>query len=421
MKRRIFRITLAIAAAAAMCLGASSCKKKESPTFHAPVADDPGEKTGAFDVEVGKALPAWEEGVLDIHAVNSGRGECTFFIMPDGTTLVVDAGDMFGYKNASYDNVPARPNSTAIPYETYAKYMLNFLPTGHNNLDYLLVTHYHGDHVGNMSSGTRTKDAEGGYILAGVTGLYSQLPFKTIIDRSYPDYSQTAMTSDVTKMDFYTSFIDYNVKNRGLKAEKFKIGTDQQIVSNYKKNGSYPDWKVFGYARGGVYWDGSAEINKNMTAENAMSCAFLLSYGKFDYFTSGDLNNNNVCSPVAQQIGKRIEAEKCQHHMSNASPYGVEYDVYQAQVVVTQSFYVRTVQPEQAIIKGYAATQDMFFTNIDDSLTSASPDIYNPCKGINGHVVIRVASGGDKFYVYMLDDTDYEYKVKSIHGPYTCY
>lgn len=33
-------------------------------------------------------------------------------------------------------------------------------------------------------------------------------------------------------------------------------------------------------------------------------------------------------------------------------------------------------------------------------------------------IVIRVANGGGEFYVYMLDDTDFEYKVKSIHGPY---
>ena len=35
-----------------------------------------------------------------------------------------------------------------------------------------------------------------------------------------------------------------------------------------------------------------------------------------------------------------------------------------------------------------------------------------------GQIVIRVANGGGEFYVSMLDDTDFEYKVKSIHGPY---
>ena len=36
----------------------------------------------------------------------------------------------------------------------------------------------------------------------------------------------------------------------------------------------------------------------------------------------------------------------------------------------------------------------------------------------NGHIVLRVAPGGGEFYIYMLDDSDFEYRVKSIHGPY---
>ena len=48
------------------------------------------------------------------------------------------------------------------------------------------------------------------------------------------------------------------------------------------------------------------------------------------------------------------------------------------------------------------------------------PSLYAKVAAIGGHIVIRVQPGGDVFWVYMLDDTDFEYKVKSIHGPYTC-
>lgn len=48
---------------------------------------------GGGKARVGKPLPAWSEGCLDIHAVNTARGECTFLILPDGTTLTVDAGE----------------------------------------------------------------------------------------------------------------------------------------------------------------------------------------------------------------------------------------------------------------------------------------------------------------------------------------
>ena len=45
---------------------------------------NPPAESGA---EVGKTLPAWSEGSLDIHFINSGRGECTFYILPDGCIL----------------------------------------------------------------------------------------------------------------------------------------------------------------------------------------------------------------------------------------------------------------------------------------------------------------------------------------------
>jgi hypothetical protein len=39
-------------------------------------------------------------------------------------------------------------------------------------------------------------------------------------------------------------------------------------------------------------------------------------------------------------------------------------------------------------------------------------------KSQQGHVVIRVAPGGDTFKVSIIDDTDECYKVKAVYGPY---
>ena len=55
--------------------------------------------------EIGKPLPKWQEGYLDIHHINSARGECTFYILPDGTTMLVDAGE-------TTLDIPPRPNSS---------------------------------------------------------------------------------------------------------------------------------------------------------------------------------------------------------------------------------------------------------------------------------------------------------------------
>jgi hypothetical protein len=36
----------------------------------------------------------WNEGYLDIHHILTGSGDCAFVVMPDGTTMLVDAGDI---------------------------------------------------------------------------------------------------------------------------------------------------------------------------------------------------------------------------------------------------------------------------------------------------------------------------------------
>jgi hypothetical protein len=37
-----------------------------------------------------------------------------------------------------------------------------------------------------------------------------------------------------------------------------------------------------------------------------------------------------------------------------------------------------------------------------------------------GHIVLRVQPGGYSYYIYVLDDSDFEYRVASIHGPFEC-
>ena len=49
--------------------------------------------------EIGAPLPAWAPGMLDIHQISTGRGNAALFVLPDGTTLLVDAG-------AAADGIP---------------------------------------------------------------------------------------------------------------------------------------------------------------------------------------------------------------------------------------------------------------------------------------------------------------------------
>jgi len=43
--------------------------------------------------QIGKAYRGWHEGEMDLHHIYTGRGESNFMIFPDGTSMLVDAGD----------------------------------------------------------------------------------------------------------------------------------------------------------------------------------------------------------------------------------------------------------------------------------------------------------------------------------------
>lgn len=359
----------------------------------------------------------WQEGVLDIHAISTGRGECFFYIFPDGTTMMVDAGDLYNYTKSGTTDAPAKPSESALPWQTQAAYVRYFMPSGHDALDYFLASHYHIDHIGYFGGG-RQEHAQGGYLLAGVTALYERVKFNKLLDQSHPDYNVDETKPESASYN-YSRFVDYNTANSGLQVERFTVGSGSQIVPLYNPS-ACPGFEVFGVAGNGLAWNGSAVVDSGVTTENGMSCAFLLKYGKFDFFTSGDMNVQSICRTVANGIGRNIEAMKAHHHMYNEASYNIESDVYAPKVVVTQSFYERTDQPNQSIIQTYGGMQDMFFTGIPASLVAASPALYGACKCTEGHVVIRVSPGGNEFYVYVLDDTDYAYKVKAIHGPYQC-
>ena len=75
------------------------------------------------------------------------------------------------------------------------------------------------------------------------------------------------------------------------------------------------------------------------------------------------------------------------------------------------------------IAEAAAYIQDEYFvsdknTYLEGLRYMLSAYIANKINGYNGHITLRVLPGGKYFYVYILDDSDFEYRVKSIHGPY---
>src|SRR5262245_62150753 len=114
---------------------------------------------------IGAALLPWSPGTLDIHHINTGRGNATLLVLPDGTTLLVDAGDG---GNPPPRGTPPRPDGSRTPAEWIARYLRAM---GVSALDYGYVTHFHADHMGAMPE------------------LARRIPVRTMVDRGWPDYA----------------------------------------------------------------------------------------------------------------------------------------------------------------------------------------------------------------------------------------
>ena len=69
----------------------------------------------------GPLLPDWREGYLDIHTIATGRGDACLIIMPDGTTMMIDAGDNGKAKDKQH------PDGSMKPGEWQARYMKHFI------------------------------------------------------------------------------------------------------------------------------------------------------------------------------------------------------------------------------------------------------------------------------------------------------
>src|SRR5687767_1239460 len=141
--------------------------------------------------QVGQLLPRWQEGYLDIHHINTGHGDAAFYIFPDGTTMLLDAGEMdpTSERTNSLRNAPMHPNNTKRAHEWIVDYIKRFHPSSSNpKLDYALITHFHDDHFGGIYRGAKSSK-QGKYTLSGITGVGEYLKINKLLDRGYPDYN----------------------------------------------------------------------------------------------------------------------------------------------------------------------------------------------------------------------------------------
>ena len=390
--------------------------------------------------EIGRAYEGWREGELEIHSIYTGRGESTFYIFPDGTTMLLDAGDWYTDPERSVEYLP---NDSRRSGEWIARYVQRANPHG-TDVDYMMASHFHVDHIGSPKATAGITEGRGDdYHIAGLSQVAETIHFDWSYDRGYPDYNDPAdpvgSPGEVNIVN-YRKFLKWTMKEKGLRAEKFNVGQLDQIKLR-KTPGAY-DFHVRNLSANGEVWTGKGEKtfdflagwNTRLPNENPLSIGLLMTYGNFRYFTGGDTDTNvhvnNTIIPVEAAVGNAagpVDVCKANHHgVGNASGEGFIKGVQPR--VMTFNIWV-TAQADSRVL-------DRFFSDGDNPIPSgerlACPTMFPkfrqeeianaPWCGrvatMGGHIVVKVFDGGRQFKVYYLSARDEKSTVTAVFGPF---
>jgi beta-lactamase superfamily II metal-dependent hydrolase len=228
---------------------------------------------------------AWQPGQLHIGTIDVGQGDSTLIVSPDGKSLLIDVNESSAPKIASY--------------------LQSVLGT--KTVDYILLTHYHADHMGDYVNLLKNNG------VTVRTATYDRGGSRT-------EYNST----------LYQTYYDY-VTNTANNAHRTSIKEGDTINMG-------PSMSINVVSAGNPATGTASGIK--VTDENDNSIALKVKYNQLDYFVAGDLSGmtesyyTDIETTVAPKVGP-VEVYRVDHHGSSHS---------------SNQYFVDTLKPQQSII-----------------------------------------------------------------------
>jgi beta-lactamase superfamily II metal-dependent hydrolase len=210
----------------------------------------------ALALKAGLAVVADTSVALDIYFIDVEGGQSTLIVTPAGQSLLVDTG-FAGFDGRDAGRIVAAARDAGV-----------------TQIDYLLVTHFHWDHVG------------------GVVELSQQMPIRTFIDYGDLDRTPAARSAPgwAVSLERYDAYLPVRAKGEHVEpkpGDRLPLkGVDVTFVSASAATITNP-------------LPGAGEVNAACGAtappppsdpfENPRSIGFVMRYGRFRFLDVGDL------------------------------------------------------------------------------------------------------------------------------------
>ena len=395
---------------------------------------------GTNHPSAGSTWQGWHAGAFQVHFIYTGVAESMFFIMPDGTTMLLDCGDHNAIGRGKLA-VPVLPDAKRHAGEWIARYVERVNPGG-RQVDYIMLSHYHSDH-GGCSRFYASKEERNGkpYFLSGFSQAAETLRFGKAFDRAWPDYTDPIPLLDFMSADnveHMKQFYEDQSLHHGLKIEKFQVGAQNQIALLRKpqKYRNFTVRNITGNGRiatkdGGIR-DLYAERKLNPPThfnENGMSLGMIFSYGPFRFYTAGDFSDrwkreDGTILDIESELAKEIShchVAKINHHGHYSMPapliaalrsqvyISCVWDQLHNVAPVMERLYDRTIYQGDRIVCPGIFPKERKAEDNGKSFLSLIPNAAFE----GGHVILNVSDNGKRYSISYLSAQDESMTVRS--------
>lgn len=379
-------------------------------------------------------LDSWTPGFLDIHHIDTGRGNATFIVAPDGTTILLDCGA----SNTNLEETsPRRPDASRSPAAWVARYMKRHAPhVLKRGLDFAVASHIHPDHIGDVPPGAAAGPR--GYCPTGLSEVDELIPIRTVIDRAFPDFDRI-QPPDAPFTSNYLAWLRARAED-GRRVEAAQVGSSSQIAVRDPRK--FPDFEIHIVAADGRVsaTETRASVDTDLPDakmppkgglnENSASIALRISHGAFSYFNGSDLSFDtddgrrpwaDIETPAARACGP-VDVAVANHH-GYFDAVGPEADrLLNPQAYIIPAWHISHPGQTQMqrMLRAWPGQplRDVFALELLPQNRMLNARFVKSLKSTQGHVVIRVPPGGESFNIFVLDSADPECAVSGTFGPY---